>query len=132
MIGTLTNFEIMKEYFPRYLHPGPVWYMYADMEIENGTDSFINIPIDYNRLLTGQPTFTNTEIYKIKKKKDLGLEPPYAFSYAYAITTWKAQGSEYDKVLLFEEKHPWDKELHKKYLYTGITRAKEKIVIIKK
>jgi exodeoxyribonuclease-5 len=56
----------------------------------------------------------------------------YDFAYAYAITCWKAQGSEWNKVLFFEEEFPYDKETHKKYLYTGITRASKKLVIIRK
>jgi hypothetical protein len=32
----------------------------------------------------------------------------------------------------FEENHPFDKEEHKKYLYTMATRASDKLVIIRK
>ena len=59
-------------------------------------------------------------------------DPPFDFAYAYAISCWKAQGSEYDKVLGFEEGHPHDRLTHTQYLYTMVTRAKEKIVIVKK
>ena len=58
------------------------------------------------------------------------IEAPYEFAYAYAITTHKAQGSEWDKVLVFEERFPFDREEHKRWLYTACTRAKEKLVII--
>mgnify|MGYP004650489737 FL=1 len=67
-----------------------------------------------------------------KNSEQARLDPPLDFAYAYAITCWKAQGSEYDKVLGFEESYPSDKETHKCYLYTLITRAKEKLVLIKK
>ena len=52
--------------------------------------------------------------------------------YAYAITCWKAQGSEYNNVMLIEEDHPYDKTEHMQYLYTGITRAKEKLIVVVK
>ena len=39
-------------------------------------------------------------------------DPPFDFAYAYAISCWKAQGSEYDKVLGFEEGHPHDRLTH--------------------
>ena len=40
--------------------------------------------------------------------------------------------SEWEKMVLVEEGFPQDKSLHQRYLYTGITRASKKLVIIKK
>jgi ATP-dependent exoDNAse (exonuclease V) alpha subunit len=57
---------------------------------------------------------------------------PKQFTYGYAITCHKAQGSEFEKVLVVEEKFPFDKEEHARWLYTGCTRASEKLVIIQK
>ena len=39
---------------------------------------------------------------------------PYDFTYGYAITGHKSQGSEWDKVLVIEERFPFDKEEHKR------------------
>ena len=50
------------------------------------------------------------------------------FNYAYAITIHKSQGSEYDNVLLYDQVTRGDRF---RALYTGITRAKENLVIIK-
>ena len=58
------------------------------------------------------------------------IDAPFEFDYGYAITTHKSQGSEYNKVLLFEEGFPYEKEEHARHLYTGITRAVDKLVII--
>jgi exodeoxyribonuclease-5 len=69
-------------------------------------------------------------MFMIAKNQTLP-EPPYEFAYAYAITCHKAQGSEWDKVLVFEESFPFDKTEHRRWLYTAITRAKEKLVIVK-
>ena len=52
-------------------------------------------------------------------------------AYAYGITCHKAQGSEWDKVLVFEERFPFSEEEHMRWLYTAITRAKEKLVIVR-
>jgi exodeoxyribonuclease-5 len=57
---------------------------------------------------------------------------PYSFTYGYAITCHKAQGSEWDNVLVIEEGFPFDKEEHKRWLYTAATRAAKKLVIIRK
>lgn len=65
-------------------------------------------------------------------KSELCPPPPFEFAYAYAITTHKAQGSEWDKVLVMEERFPFDEEEHKRWLYTACTRAREKLVVIRK
>lgn len=96
------------------------------IDLEDG-DSFSLLPIDKKMLLTGEEILTPKEKYILSKKK---FFVPYDFAYSNVITTWKAQGSEFDKVLLFEEKFPFNRIEHRKYLYTGITRGKEKVVII--
>jgi exodeoxyribonuclease-5 len=47
-------------------------------------------------------------------------------SFAYAITCHKAQGSEWDNVVLYNEYVPSEQV---RYLYTGITRAKKKLYL---
>ena len=129
-IGTISDYTREQLIIPPSIYPAPIPIMSTEMTLEDG-DYFIQLPIDYKDLTTGSPTLTPEQMYKMKKNKACP-EPPYSFAYAYAITGWKAQGSEWEKVLLMEEKFPFDKETHKKFLYTGITRASEKLVIIKK
>lgn len=51
-----------------------------------------------------------------------------SFDYAYAVTVHKAQGSEWDRVVLADDgMKRWDKEFRKKWLYTAITRAKKEL-----
>ena len=58
----------------------------------------------------------------------LDLPPGWtAFAYGYALTVHLAQGSEFDRVLLIDEWY-WPKD-RTRWLYTGLTRAKERIVI---
>lgn len=53
------------------------------------------------------------------------------FDFGYALTVHKAQGGQAKKVLLFEERFPRiDDTEWKKWLYTGITRAMEELVIV--
>jgi exodeoxyribonuclease-5 len=52
-----------------------------------------------------------------------------AFDYGYALTVHKAQGSQWDDVLLFDEarafqEHGW------RWLYTGLTRAAERVTVV--
>jgi ATP-dependent exoDNAse (exonuclease V) alpha subunit len=57
-------------------------------------------------------------------------ERAYEFDYGYCITTHKSQGSDFEKVIVYDE---WlgDKEFHKKWLYTAITRSSKALVVVK-
>jgi exodeoxyribonuclease-5 len=51
--------------------------------------------------------------------------------YGYALTVHKMQGSQWDSVLIFDGGFGvWDRELRSRWLYTAITRAKEKLMIV--
>ncbi len=52
------------------------------------------------------------------------------FEFAYAITCHKAQGSEFDFVIVFDESWAFREERNR-WLYTAITRAKEKLLILR-
>jgi exodeoxyribonuclease-5 len=52
------------------------------------------------------------------------------FAFGYALTVHKAQGSQWDSVLLFDESGVFRGEAAR-WLYTGITRAAEKITIVR-
>lgn len=51
------------------------------------------------------------------------------FDYGFAMTVHKAQGSQWDNVMLFDESRVFRDEW-RKHLYTGITRAAERITIV--
>jgi exodeoxyribonuclease-5 len=50
------------------------------------------------------------------------------FAFGYALTVHQAQGSEWDKVLLIDESAAF-RDDRARWLYTAVTRAKERIVI---
>lgn len=55
------------------------------------------------------------------------------FDYAYCITAHKSQGSEWANVIIIDQYMPWLSENdRRRWLYTAITRAKERLIIIKK
>lgn len=60
--------------------------------------------------------------------KNRCIEP---FDYAYAITVHKAQGSQYTSCMVIEE-YLGDSQLHKKWLYTAITRAAQGLILVGK
>lgn len=52
------------------------------------------------------------------------------FDYGYAITVHKAQGSQWENVLVYDDKFlVWKRDDRKRWLYTGITRAVESITL---
>ncbi|VAW11800.1 RecD-like DNA helicase Atu2026 [hydrothermal vent metagenome] len=52
-----------------------------------------------------------------------------AFDYGYALTVHKAQGSQWDHVVLFDEAYAF-REHRARWLYTGVTRAAEKLTVV--
>ncbi len=51
------------------------------------------------------------------------------FDYGYALTVHKSQGSEFDKVLIFDESGAFGRDAHK-HLYTAITRAAKEVKVV--
>ena len=66
-------------------------------------------------------------LHKLRVVSD---EPICRFEFAYAITCHKAQGSEFDFVIVFDESWAFGEEASR-WLYTAITRAKQKLLIVR-
>lgn len=87
---------------------------------------FRDLPIDWQLICTGIPTITKENWRRFPKGYRLEQ-----FDYGYAITAWKSQGSEWDKVLFLAENLSFlDKENYKKFLYTGCTRPSQKLTLV--
>jgi exodeoxyribonuclease V len=52
------------------------------------------------------------------------------FDFGYALTVHKAQGSQWNSVVLFDESYAF-RESRERWLYTAITRAAERLVIVR-
>ncbi|MGB3502245.1 MAG: ATP-dependent RecD-like DNA helicase [Mesorhizobium sp.] len=52
------------------------------------------------------------------------------FDYGYALTVHKAQGSQWDNVVLFDESWAF-KETRQRWLYTAITRAAKRLTVVR-
>lgn len=133
VIGTLKDIKEVDIKTPKYLgiSNNIIPLIRGKFTSETG-DYFGDIDIDRNYFINKELTIKNQSKYLMMKSKTWAGYIPCEFTYGYAITTWKAQGSEWDKVLIFEEAFPFDKEEHKKFLYTAITRASKKVVLITK
>ena len=127
-IGTLTNIKINPNH--PVLHPLmladflPDDYSAEDVKNSSTDLYFRHLNMDYKLFTTGEETVTK-ENFRIFPK----VWRPQTYDYAYAITCHKSQGSEYDKVLVFEEYLKGGD--HARWLYTAATRAKEKLIIVR-
>lgn len=100
--------------------------------ISDTNEDYGILNMDKQLITTGVPGLDWKTSYKMGRNWRFQDKIPDQFTYGYAITGWKAQGSEWDNVLVIEEGFPFDKEEHKQWLYTAATRAAKKLVIIKK
>lgn len=100
--------------------------------IPDAGHSFNSIEMDKDLITTGEKCIDWRVSYQLGKlKPKIGDVVPKEFEFAYAITCHKAQGSEWDKVLVIEERFPFDKIEHARWLYTACTRASEKLVLVR-
>lgn len=117
-----------------YKRKFPSWIPESYIEILDCnfmTDSnaiFKDLKLDKNMIVTEENSLSQKSLYRLSKPKTNHLIP-MEFTYGYAITCHKAQGSEWKNVLAIEEDFPYNKEEHDKLLYTCATRATEKLVL---
>lgn len=112
MLGKITRIE------PKYIH----WF---NVEL---------IFQDENRLFVGeisQHQFLQEKV--VDKVKGISYHSiGDRFDFGYALTVHKAQGSQAKTVILFEEYAPYmSDEEWRRWLYTAVTRASEKLLIIR-
>lgn len=78
------------------------------------------------------PRWTNT-IYRMRQRGELYGMPLLADN-AYALTAHKAQGSEWNNVVVFHQSRALEKAfgglMHRRWLYTAITRAKNRCLLV--
>lgn len=129
-IGYLKNNFDTKYYIPQWAGGGTVDVTISDF-ITDDDDMFDQLEMDTHMIITGEKCMDKATAYKLTKSPRTSKLVPKEFTYGYAITYWKAQGSEWDKVLVLEESFPFDKETHARAMYTALTRASEKVVWIR-
>lgn len=100
--------------------------------ISDDGKTFNSVEMDKGMITTGEFSLDWRETYALGQLKNkIGDIVPREFTFGYAITCHKAQGSEWNKVLVIEETFPFDKKEHARWLYTACTRAAEKLVLVR-
>ena len=111
MIGTIERLH----------EEGEHWY--------DATISFAGEDREFDGLISRHQFGKDTVLDKVEglNPKEIGER----FDFGYALTVHKAQGSQADTVLLFEERfQKMSDDDWKRWLYTGVTRAKKKLYIV--
>ena len=132
-IGTVDNIFDSYINIPTYIrndrHHIPT--IMADFKPDGG-NSFLGVSIDKDFLTSETPCVDWRVSYKIGQLRNrLGDILPRQITYGYCLTTHAAQGSEWEKVLVLEESFPFERDEHKRWLYTAATRASEKLVLLR-
>lgn len=133
-IGILQNsFRTWRE-IPRFIQSDIRKFdvLVGDLVVPETNDVYQMTEMDRQMIITGEKCCDWRLSYRLGKlRSKYGEIVPKEFTYAYAITTHKSQGSEWDKVVVLEEKFPFDKNEHARWLYTACTRASEKLVLVR-
>lgn len=99
--------------------------------ISDVDEDYGSLAMDKKLILEGERTLDWKTIYRLNKSEKTKHLVPFEFTYGYAITCHKAQGSQFPKVVIYEEGFPFAKEEHARWLYTACTRASEKVVLLR-
>ncbi|WP_186391790.1 MULTISPECIES: ATP-dependent RecD-like DNA helicase [unclassified Pannonibacter] len=115
----------------RGLLNGGLWQVKRQKQSKGNTLRYDIMPED-------EPGKQSVEIKVMPALFEEGAEQiPYAlrrksdeFDFGYALTVHKAQGSQWDRVVLFDESFAF-REHRDRWLYTAVTRAAESITVVR-
>lgn len=129
-IGYINNVYNSFNVIPPFFGGQTIDVIYADFTSDTD-EEYGELQMDKKQILTGERALDNKTIYRLMRSRKYGSLVPMEFTYGYCITGHKSQGSQWDRVLVMEEKFPFNKEEHARWLYTVCTRAIDKLVIVR-
>ena len=118
--------------YPYFCNGGGSFDVYKGRFVSETGADFGMLTMDYKLIVEGEKSLDWKTEYAMSRNHRTKHMIPSELTYGYAITCHKSQGSQWDKVLVLEEGFPFKKEEHARWLYTAITRAAEKLVLIRK
>lgn len=130
-IGWITSIEEEEKFYFLGRRDPALWVPIYNLSLETEDgDVYEDVYVDKQTLITGEKTLTPRQEYLIAKDDRNPYDAPLEFNYGYSCTVHKMQGSEAARILQIEERFPFDKETHRRHLYTGVTRASEKLTLV--
>ena len=99
--------------------------------ISETNENYGEFNMDRKLILEGEKSLDWKTAFRLGKNVKTANLVPYEFTYGYAITCHKAQGSQWENIVIYEEGFPYPKEEHARWLYTAVTRASEKVVLLR-
>ena len=130
IIGTLQNSYSTFVSLPYWANPRMLPLIHGQFISETGED-YGEFNMDKKLILEGEKSLDWKTSFRLSKSIQTMHLVPYEFTYGYAITCHKAQGSQWDKVVIYEEGFPFKKDEHARWLYTAVTRAINKVVLLR-
>jgi hypothetical protein len=129
-IGYISNIYETYNRTPGWTGGDIIKVLKADFTSDSNAN-FGPLQMDEMQILTGERCLDYRKIYKLTSNRKTAHLVPMEFTYGYAITVHKSQGSEWDNVCVLEESFPFDREEHARWLYTAVTRASDKLVLVR-
>lgn len=98
------------------------------------SDDFVDLVIRRDDEEEAEPQTVTTHLHHFERRE--GFLPPWLrmeaeeFDYGYALTTHKAQGSQWDSVFVRDESGVFRADA-RRWLYTAITRAAKRVTVLR-
>lgn len=108
---------------------GAIWHV-TDIGFNGGDRVYMSIASDVDDQLLDVEAWSHHFLGDVDKLPWWERLEAEEFDYGNALTVHKAQGSQFDNVLLFDESWCFRKDRWK-WLYTGLTRAADKITVVR-
>ena len=90
------------------------------------------LPFDAGIFMTGEYRYRHGDYFeRFNEEGDpTSVFTLNRFEYGYCISCHKAQGSEFESVIVFDESYAFKEDAHR-WLYTAVTRAKDRIILVR-
>ena len=90
------------------------------------------LPFDAGIFMTGEYRYRHGDYFEKfdEEGNPTGVFTLNRFEYGYCISCHKAQGSEFESVIVFDESYAFKEDAHR-WLYTAVTRAKDRIILVR-
>lgn len=131
-IGFLQNNYTTTLSYPYFINGGGKFDVIHSNIVTETNSTFNDLLLDKKLILEGKKSLDQKTEWRLRKSENLSWMVPKEFTYGYAVTVHKFQGSSAGNILVLEENFPFSKEEHQKWLYTACTRAEKKLVIVRK